>query len=223
MNKLQEVLQYWNDQIAFVRSSSIGTPKKLRIDLGAAHNNLELDISGNYFYVIEATDNTSNAEIKVNETREPGFTFYRSMGLHTPFYRLIITNAAQVAHEVTILYGNVSKDMLEVIDNRGSTISGLDAIRDELRGDTAPEGFGEVNIALAATLIRAANTDRKSLIIQNKIGNTGNLYLGYDNTVAANKHFVCLEPGDAYVVDDYRGAIWGLQTVLNDPACYGEV
>jgi hypothetical protein len=49
------------------------------------------------------------------------------------------------------------------------------------------------------------------------------MYLGFDNTVATNKYFIILNPGQAYAIDDYRGAIFALATVNSEKLSYGEV
>ena len=221
---LIDKLDFFTDQLDYIRRSSIGTPKKLRVDLSVANTDLKLDIAGNFFYIFQTNLTDDTLDIKVNEQREPAFTFFRGMGFLTPYYSLYITNTAQPNAYAIILFGTQAPDFLDVIDNRGSTIPTLDEIRDELRGDVAAEGFNRVAVGAAAGVIVAANANRKSVIIQHDpVAGVGFVYLGYDNTVLATKAIVCLAPGDTYSVDDYRGAIYGIRSGAATNAFYGEV
>lgn len=127
----------FDQAIEYIRKSSIGTPKKLFIDLSVAHQDLKFDITGNFFYVVDSGGINDIFDIKFNEQREPPFTLSRMMGFYTPFYRFYITNAAQVGASVTIIYGTLSRPFLDIIDNRSeaTTNSLLEDIKEKLNQD----------------------------------------------------------------------------------------
>lgn len=112
----------FDEAIEYIRRSSIGTPKRIYIDLSVAHQNLALDITGNFFYVIETNSVTDTFSIRFNEVREDPFNMYQNMGFYTPFYRFHITNAAQPGAFAVILYGSLARPFLDFIDNRSQAL-----------------------------------------------------------------------------------------------------
>ena len=216
----------FNEIIENIRQTSIGTPKRLYIDLAVAHNNLCFNLTGNFFYVIESADPANNFDIRFNEVREPAFNLVRQMGFYTPYYQFFITNDAQPAGNVTIVYGTLARPFLDIIDNRSPVATGIDAVRDELRGDVAPEGYGVVAVGAAAGVAVAANVDRKSLIIQHELavdGGVGIVYLGFSAAVTAANYFIALNPGDYWSIDDYRGDVYAIRSAGATNISYGEV
>ena len=217
---LLDKLDFFTDQLNYIRKSSIGTPKKLYIDLAVANVDLKLDIAGNFFYIFRTSGTTENLNIKVNEQREPAFNFTRRKGFITPYYRLYITNDAQPGGWAIILYGTQAPDFLQVIDNTSET----DEVLAQLEGDLAAEGYNRVAAGAAAGLLVAANANRKSLTIQHDpVAGVGFVYIGYDNTVLATKAIAALAPGATYSIDNYRGAIWGIRSGAATNIFFGEV
>jgi len=216
---LVDKLEFFEQQIAYIRSSSIGTPKKLVLDLGIARNDYLLSFAGNFIYAYEATSITANVDIKVNEQREPFFTLIKRKGFMTPYYRLFLTNTAQAGETITFVYGTQAPDFLEVIDNTGEAAE----ILEQLEGDALPEGYGDVAIGAAAGLIVAGNGDRKSVIIEHLPTGVGLVYIGFSAAVTNINKVVTLAPGESYSVDDYRGDIWGIRSAGATTCSYGEV
>jgi len=211
--------------IRTVSRRDAGMLKKIVINLAIAATDLEYGIAGNMFYVFDAPSGTY-IDIKVNETRENPISFVEQTGLRTPFDKLYITTPAGQAGNLTLVYGTEAPDLVDVIDNRSALTANVDAIRDELRGDTAPEGGGEVTVGAAAVQALAANADRKGCIIQADFSNTGLVYLWFDNTATTaaggNKWFGVLAAGMAFTVDDYRGDIYAIATAANQLIGTGE-
>jgi len=83
-----------------------------------------------------------------------------------------------------------------------------------------------MTVGVAAVELLAANANRKACWIDSDPDNTGNIYLGFDNTVTTraggNNWFKCLTPGMGWGVDDYRGAIYAIATAANQYAGVGE-
>ncbi len=72
--------------------------------------------------------------------------------------------------------------------------------------------FNAVNVTIVATKIVGANTDRKSLIIQN--ASTGNCYIGPDDTVTSTTAVYLVKDGelseDSGGMRMYMGDIYGI-------------
>ncbi len=202
-----------------------GAIKKMNIDLSIVATDQEYGVAGNFFYVWDSPDGTS-IDIKVNETREAAVTYVEQTGVRTPFDKLLITTPAAQTGTLVLLYGTEAPDLLDIIDNRGAISGDLATIRDELRGDTTPENWGEVTVGVAQAQLLAANANRKACWIHSDIGNTGNIYLGFDNTVTTaaggNNWLACLSPGQGWGVDDYRGALHAIATVAAQLVGTGE-
>ncbi len=213
-------------QVDLVRSLSMGVPKGFDIDLSIAQNDFRYDIAGNIFYLLSAPDDTSYLDIKINENREKAFRLYRGMGFITPFEKLYITTPAGQMGTITMVYGTEAPELLRIIDNRSSTSLGINQVVAELVGDTTPENWGEVTVNAAAVQLLAANANRKACSICADINNTGDVYLGFDNTVTTAaggaNWFHVLTPGASWAVDDYRGDIYGIGTAAGQLVGTGE-
>ena len=226
-SRLQQMLDTFDDKIDYVRKTMIGVPKTFLIDLGTQITDQEYGIAGNMFFVWEAPDEQSYINVKINTTKEDAIPFSVHTGVRTPFDRLFITTPAGQAGNMRIIYGTEAPELLELIDHRSTTVAGVSGTLDELKGDLVPEGFTGVTVGVAATLLLAANVDRKSCIIQALSTNGANIFLGFDNTVtvggAPGTWFAELQPGMWYSVDDYRGDIYGIAAVVGNYVGVGEV
>ena len=208
-----------------VRQRDAGVLKRIDIDLSIALIDQAYHISGNYFYLYDMPSGTY-IDIKVNETRESPVSYVEQVGQITPFDTLYITTPAGQTGTAVLLYGTEAPDLVSMIDNRAAVSGDIEAVRDELRGDTTPENWGEVTVGVAQVELLAASANRKACWIHSDIENTGNIYLGFDNTVTTavggNNWFACLTPGQGWGVDDYRGAIHAIATVAAQAVGVGE-
>jgi len=221
MKKFDEILDTFAEKIKYVRRGPIGVPKMFTIDLGTPLIDWPYNVSGNMFRIWSAPDESSYITIKINQSGEPAVPYQAHTGARTPFDKLLITTPAGQAGNMIIIYGTEAPDMLEMIDDRSTTVAGVGGVLDELRGDVTPENFVGVDIAAApgATQIWAARAVRKSMIIQAPSNNTGSVFLGFANTVtvggvpgAPGIWFAELQPGMSWSCDDYRGPVWGIAT-----------
>jgi hypothetical protein len=218
MKYFDEILDSFAKKIEYVRRGPIGVPKMLTINLGAAIVDQPFNISGNMFRIWSAPDESSYITIKVNQSSEAAIPYQVHTGTRTPFEKLLITTPAGQSGEMLLIYGTEAPDMLEMIDDRSTTVAGVGGVLDELRGDLTYEAFIGIAITAApgATTIMAARADRKSCIIQALSTNTGSVFLGFANTVtvggAPGIWFAELQPGMSWSVDDYRGPVYGIAT-----------
>lgn len=217
------MLQDFTEKIEFVRKISMGVPKTLEIDLSIAIKDQVYDISGNLFYFFSAPGESEYIGIKVNETREPVINYSVHSGLITPFYRLYITTPGAQAGTAVLIYGTEAPDLLQIIDNRSTTVAGVGGILDELRGDLTRETVGEEKtVGVSAVLVVPANAMRKACILQAKSTNTGNVFIFVDVGVSFTRWFAELQPGMSFAVDDYRGDIYAKSEVNGQKIGWGE-
>lgn len=148
-----------DERIDYIRSSSIGTPRQFRHDLAAANTDLELTLSGNFIYVTESNDFDDHAYIKFSKRDGSSFRISKGLGFITPFDRIFLTNTAQAAGYLDIIYGSLAPDFLSIIDNRSDLLTAelLDDIADYTRVlRFIPVGSAEI-LASAITLNAAAS------------------------------------------------------------------
>ena len=227
MSRLTDLIDRSTQAIDFFKGRSNALLKKYVIDLNAAGGK-EINLAGNFIYAIDGTDSIANVDVRFsrNDADVDAYNLVKSLGVTHPFDKLYLSWSAQASKTLTLWIGNLAPDLLSVIDNRSNVASDvlLTAILAQLTGTVTAGNFGTVQVLAAAggIIIRPALATRKSLIIQNLPGNTGNLYLGYADTVSATTCFVCLAPGQSWSCDDYLGDVYGIQTVNLDRATYGE-
>jgi len=212
--------------IAEIRNRDVAMPRKITINLSIVQTDFEYAIAGNLFYVWEAPDVDSYVSIRVNSTQQPAIEFRQMTGLITPFDKLYITTPAGQAGDLILLIATEAPGLLSLIDNRSSSVTGLNDILAELQGITAAGTFIGVTVGVAAVVVLAANATRKACLIQALSTNTGRVFLGFANTVTAGGApgiwFAELLPGMAFTVDDYRGPIFGIATAAAQVVGSGE-
>ncbi len=197
---------------------------RLDIDLSLAETDRKYNLAGNMFYIFHAPDNLVYVDVRFNEQGNPAHRLSWMLGLRTYFERVFITTPAGQAGTLTIIYGHESPQLPAIIDNRSATLMNLDAIRDELRGDTTPKNWGtEITVGSAAAVqVLAANADRKGMSCQGKSTNTGIIYVGFDDTVTSSKWVGELQAGVPFGVDDYRGPLFARASAAGQLLGWGE-
>lgn len=204
--------------------SGIGQPRRLTLDLSIPLVNQKFAISGTQFGVWSAPLQTDEIQVRFNENQAVTIPFQRGRVLAVPFNKVFITVPAGLAGNMDILYGHGSMDLFRIFPNAFDVdlTAVLTDTLNELQGDTAEEGYGETAVGLAAVQVIALNADRKGCVIQAKHDNAGVVYVGFDNTVGAANYAVCLEAGEAYTWDDYRGDIYAEASIAGQNVGWGE-
>lgn len=216
--KFAQILDTFAEKIGYVRRGPMGVPRMIEINLAVPLADWPYDIAGNIFYIWSAPDRDDYVNIKINQTSQPAIPYRMGQGLKTPFDRLLITTPAGQTGTMHLIFGTEAPELLEIIDNRAALSGNISDMLAELRGDTTYENFIGITITAApgATTIMAALATRKGAIIQALSTNTGNVFLGFANTVtvggAPGVWFTELQPGQAFTIDDYRGPIYGIAT-----------
>ena len=227
MSVFENIVETFSKKINYVRKASMGVPKTFRIDLGLPIIDQPYHISGNLFYVWSAPNAEDYVDIKVNKSSEPALRCVRQTGLITPYDKLLITTPEGQTGEMILLYGTESPEFLTVIDNRSVTAIGLADILGELQGDVTPFDPGaEITVGVVQVQLLVTSADRKGATICSDILNTGNIYLGFNNTVTTsaggNIWFHVLTPGASFQIDNYRGPIHAISTVAAQVVGVGE-
>ena len=227
MSFFQNIVETFSDKINYVRKASMGVPKTLRINLALPILDQHYDISGNLFYIWSAPGPNDYIDIKVNKSGEPPLRCVRQTGLITPYDKLLITSPAGQLGEMVLLYGTESPEFLTIIDNRSTTVADIEAILGELQGDVLPESAPvEITVGAAQVELLAASATRKAFSLCADPVNTGDIYLGFDNTVTTraggNIWFQCMQPGAQFGIDDYRGPIHAIATAAGQFIGVGE-
>lgn len=211
------------EQIALVRTTDIGVPRRLDIDLAVVGVDALYSISGNLFYVVAAPDGDSYIDVRFNKQNQAMHRLFAQMGFVTPFHTVYITTPADQTGTLTIIYGTEAPGLLQMIDNRSATSADLAQIRAELQGDVAPENWGaEFTVGGAAVEIIGANANRKGCIIQAKSTNDGIVYIGFSNAVDTDEWISELQPGMSFSIDDYRGDLWAIGSAAGQLVGWGE-
>jgi len=126
----------FESSIRDIRQNRPQVYKTLTLDLSTARSEYELPIAGNYLVVIDATDLNANIQLRFNEVAADTLTLKKRQGWKIPFYRLYISNAAQVGLSITLAYG-LSETPLERIDQ--SSVFSIQSIADPV--SVLPEGL----------------------------------------------------------------------------------
>jgi len=213
--------------LRLIEGNQIAEPYLVTLDLSDGLDNKRIEIAGNFFAMLDATD--SNVSIKVqfntNSTTAPQFPFTKGLQIKKPFRRIFISAESQPGKTVTLVISNFGGVLFDINDNRSAQTmtATLEEIRDELKGgSTASAGGGAIALA-AEGVILSANPNRKSFGIYNPIGNDY-LYIRFDNTVVDTTNYaICLPSGACYIGDDYQGIIRGLMATSGQYAHYWEI
>lgn len=213
----------FRDQLREVQTRGLQGAQEIVIDLAVRSVDQCYNLAGNFFYIKDVPDANSYIEVRVNGSDRPAVEWTKQTGFIGPFNRLYITTPAGQAGLMRVLIAAESPQLFDIIDNRSAINEGMQGVLDELRGDVVPENLGtEKTVGLTAVAVLAANADRKGCICQAKSNNTGIVYLGFDDTVTSSKWVAELQAGQAYCVDDYRGAIYAIGSAADQLVGWGE-
>jgi len=206
------------EQVRFLQNA-----QQFEINLALVQIDKPYNLAGNYFYVLEAPDQTSYIEVKTNATNQPAISWVKQTGFIQPFTQFYITTPAGQAGTMRILIASMAPELFTVVDNRSAISLTMSDVLAQLQGDILPENWDtEKTVGTAAVLILAANANRKGCNVQAKSTNTGIIYVGFTNTVTSSKWVAELQPGMSFSIDDYRGDIYAIATVAGQLVGWGE-
>lgn len=211
-------------QLDLVHRLGLQAAQQIEINLAVVVQDKEYNISGNFFYIFGAPDQTSEINVKINGSNNTAISWVKQTGFIHPFNRLYITTPAAQAGTMKILVAAEAPELFDVIDNRSAISQGVQDIVDQLEGDLVPETWGTQKTVgqFAAVQILAANAERKACIVQAKNSNMGIVYIGFDDTVTITKWVAELQASQAFPIDNYRGAVFAIADTAAQLVGYGE-
>ena len=201
--------------------------RQIDIDLAVVKPDQEFNLAGNFFYIKDAPGLTEYIEVKVNSSGRPAVTWTKQTGFIQPFNRLYITTPAGQTGTMKILIASEAPTLFDILDNRSAISEATQGVLDELRGSITPFDPGaEITVGVAQVQLLVSNADRKGGSICSDILNTGDIYLGFNNTVTTsaggNIWFHVLTPGGSFQINDYRGPIHAIATLAGQAVGVGE-
>jgi len=217
-------IDQFQNLLAWVRQNRMASIETLTIDLSIARNDTPLEVTGIFIYGEDASDNTASLQIRHNERENGLITLTKSYGTVFPFYRLLLTNAAQAGKTITLTIGRASP--FQIVDNRSglTLVTALEDILDQLKGRIVAGNYGaDITVGTSAVKVLDANADRRSAVVQSDISNGGIIYIGYDNNVGSGYKVATLLPGGAFSADDVCGEIWAISGVAGQLVSASEV
>ena len=99
-----------------LRAQRVQLYNKIEVSLENARDNEEMVFTGNYIYGLEASSNTANLDVRLNEKFRGTVNILKGRGIRAPFYRFYLSNAAQSGQSITLVVG-IEAEQFEVIDN----------------------------------------------------------------------------------------------------------
>lgn len=199
-----------------LRGQRIQLYETFTIDLATVRSNKEMVIAGTYLYGLESTLLGASLDVRFNEIARKPINIVMGRGVRTPFYRLYLTNAAQVGQTLTLAIGTES-ETFEILDT-GKAIEITGGVR--IGGAGGSPAYAQVAIDNTATLIKAANSTRRSILVQN-LDAANDLFLGYDASVSTANAGHQLKPFSA--IELYaEAAIYGIRAAGTGNAAYLE-
>lgn len=184
----------------------IGQPKKLTLNLALAFTDREFNIGGTIIGIWDSPNAADTIQVRFNEVSADQIPMKRQKVIVTPFDKIYITVPAGLAGNMDILYGSGTISYFRMYPNADA----MAQVVAELQGDLVAEGYGTAVIGMVAAVVYAANANRKGFDLQAGLGNAGNVYIGFDNTVTAANAVASLVAGQSYSRNDYRGPLFAI-------------
>lgn len=205
-------------------------------------------LQGSNLYIKEITgkvlisiDNESEAEVF------SGFLLKQTDGRQYRFVRFInglagvqatvwaILAGAEIDDKSAVFSGNINtadttvhgliEDTNTLLTTVNSNLDTVETKLDEVNNKLAANGTGIFDgdsISTSAVKIADANTSRKRIIISAAATNTGNVYVGFNNTVSSTKFIRVLDAFDSVSLEGYTGEIWAIGSAAGQVVCHGE-
>lgn len=179
------------------------------VDLSIDRSNSPLVISGGgtILACIEGTDSNANATLSF-ELEEGNannrVTFKQGKRIRAPFSRFYIYHSAQAGKSMKLLRGFDTRSLLVGFEDDSSDQSTAN-LETALANSTAFT-TGQITVGTTSTLIKAANTSRKRIVIKVPQAAANPVYIGVSGVTTGDGH--CIDPGDSLTLNS-TAAIYG--------------
>lgn len=194
----------------------------LYIDLSIDRSTQPLIISGGgtFLACIEATDSAANCTLSFeteNADTNSRVTFKSGKRIRAPFSRFYIYHSAQSGKTMKIMRGFDTKSLLVGFEDNSSDAS--TAALETALGNSTTFATNQVSVTNSATVIKAANTNRKRITIKNPASNSAACFIGIAGVAANTGHQ--LDPGDAITLNT-TAAVYGIHASATQTLTYLE-
>jgi len=113
---MKDAIDTWEQRLQAQAKRAFENYKTVRIDLAVAHQDLEIAMAGDFFYVYEASDSAA-ATVKLNRNTNPPLPIEPESKIFTVFTKFYLTNTAQANAYMNIVSGinfeYVKKNLIE--------------------------------------------------------------------------------------------------------------
>lgn len=168
--------------------------KTITFDLTDARNLQQYEIGGSVLWAIDSTNASATMQIRLNDQlRDP---IPVSIGLFIKgvrFSRIFVSNTAQAGESITLLYCTEEFNNI-AIENPSGAVATVNMSKSNTLQTAA-----DVAVGAGATLVLAANANRRAAMIGNLAGNTHTMRAGDANVTATRGAEVA--PGESFVVE----------------------
>ncbi|MBA7680192.1 hypothetical protein ES703_88502 [subsurface metagenome] len=209
-------------QLQLVKQLGFRAIREISIDLTNIVADKEYNIAGNFFYIKDAPDSEVYIEVKVNSSGVSPISWTKQTGFLHPFNRLYITTPTGQTGTMNILIAAEAPGLFNILDHRSAMSDTMVGILNELKGQAEPGKDGaERIIGITENIVFNAEPNRRAMTMQAKSSNTGVIYLGFTNAVTLTSCFAELQPGQACMIDDYRGPIHAISDTADQRLIWG--
>lgn len=170
------------------------------LDLAVARRKEEFYFAGNNMRVVDASDLDAEIDVYFNELFYDAIPMRIGRMVEMTFYRYFVSHAAQAGKTIKLAVAMET----ELFDIRDDVIPWVGV---RTPGAEA-SSYAQVTVTDAFTLIKAANANRRSIVVQNLIADP--LYLGYDVSVTTANYGHRLAEWEAIELF-FTGTIYGIR------------
>lgn len=199
-----------------------GQPFQLRLNLAQPLANMKFALAGRVVGVWDAPSSAEYVDIRFNKPNADLIRFRLGKVLAVPFNRIFVTVPGIHAGNFDILYGPDAFEVLRIYPSPAETDLVLANVLAQLAGPAAEIAFGQTAVGVAAVNVAPADPTRHGGVLQAAGTNAGIIYLGFDNTVAANNCFAELPAYASWSFDDWRGDVWAEASIAAQNVNCGE-
>lgn len=155
-----------------------------------------------HLFLEASTGNIADLAFSFDDQAQQPLLIGQIVASKTPFKTVQIVNTtnASITYTLVVSYG--------AIDFKGLVIASAITTLSSQNGTGTYAS--DVTTGAAASVFTALSN--LAIILCADPSNTANIYIGFDNTVSASKKVIALQPGQIYVFNSYKGALWAFSS-----------
>ena len=195
--------------IAKINAGDIAEPVKYTLELDTLTADKQLDISGNFFGVVDASAANATISVKFNKNQSESIAFTKGLYMTRPYNKVFLSWAAQTGASIQIMIASMNKDLFEIQDFRSETTSSADlatikAHARSLNGDTGTQILKNAasinNTEVVLHTVTAGKTLYLTNAVLNNYASSGNAYLQVKNAADVLQYNLIFMEGQVDVI-----------------------